>query len=364
MPTKRPQRAPAADETGLVAFGDVVRLVGIPERELQDLLGIAEVPRKLEWIDVFARLDRRLLTEVHERLRLERLNTRGSRYWLSGYPEIVAQWHPTRNGECFPDQYRYGSRRKAWWKCSAGPDHEWEASANKRTTGQGCPFCGSRRVSVTNSLLNRAPEVAAQWHSTRNGALTPDKILWSSARKVWWQCGVAPDHEWLARINGRTSGNAAGCPFCKGASAAPSNALSTLHPELARQWHMKRNAPLLPTMVKPGSPLRVWWQCPVVADHVWRVAIKTRATGCGCPFCHGLRSSYRESLAARSRSLSSEWHPTMNGELRPKDVRFVSMKRVFWKCRLDETHVWRSSIATRTQKGRGCPHCAKPRHAQ
>lgn len=54
------------------------------------------------------------------------------------------------------------------------------------------------------------PELAAQWHPTRNGDLTPDMVTAESHRKIWWlgKCG----HEWSATIESRTRGM--GCPFC------------------------------------------------------------------------------------------------------------------------------------------------------
>jgi hypothetical protein len=358
--TKR--RLPRRAEQAFVELQTLAELLALPEGKLRDLL-CEPTATSLAWEEVFSRAAPEAFTALRAALRDARLKTPGSRWWLSGYPELVAQWHPTRNGDCFPDQYRFGSTKKVWWKCDAGPDHEWTASANQRTSGGiGCPFCTSRRVSVTNSLQTRAPEIAAQWHPTRNEGITPEQVIWSSARVIWWRCLVAPDHEWPARINNRTSGRA-GCPFCNGASVASSNALAVRFPALALEWHSGKNGSLGPTEVKAGSPRRVWWRCTNNADHIWQAAVKTRAAGGGCPFCHGLRSSYRESLAARFRSLSTEWHPSLNGSLQPRDVRSVSSRRVFWKCQRDASHVWRAAIARRTQGRAGCPQCARLRRS-
>jgi hypothetical protein len=182
--------------------------------------------------------------------------------------------------------------------------------------------------------------------------------MWSSARRVWWRCPSAPDHEWSAKINTRMSGNA-GRPYCKGASVTGSNALATTMPALASEWHRQKNGALDPTVIKAGSPRRVWWRCAVKGDHVWQASVKARAAGTGCPFCHGLRSSYRESLAGRSRSLAAEWHSKLNGSLKPRDVRFVSFRRVLWQCGRDPSHVWSAAIARRTMDGAGCPECAR-----
>ena len=32
--------------------------------------------------------------------------------YVSDYPELVAEWHPTKNGDKHPDDYSYGSHKK------------------------------------------------------------------------------------------------------------------------------------------------------------------------------------------------------------------------------------------------------------
>ena len=130
-------------------------------------------------------------------------------------PDVAAQWHAARNGTLTPYDVVSGSNRKVWWRCSKGLDHEWQTRIVHRTTDKtGCPFCSGQRVSVTNSLANQIPDVAAQWHPTRNGALNPDQVAARSGKKAWWTCPGQPDHDWQARIADRTSGRKSGCPFC------------------------------------------------------------------------------------------------------------------------------------------------------
>jgi hypothetical protein len=66
-------------------------------------------------------------------------------------------------------------------------------------------LCWSK-VSVTNSLASRYPEIAKEWHPTKNGTLTPDRVSDSRLSK---ESLVAlqhrPSHEWEARISNRTS---------------------------------------------------------------------------------------------------------------------------------------------------------------
>jgi hypothetical protein len=56
------------------------------------------------------------------------------------------------------------------------------------------------------------PELAAQWHPTKNGDLTPKDVTYGSGKKVWWIC--PKDHAYKSSITKRTSGR--NCPLCSG----------------------------------------------------------------------------------------------------------------------------------------------------
>src|SRR5262249_25292614 len=78
------------------------------------------------------------------------------------------------------------------------------------------------RVSVTNSLGARFPDIAAEWHETKNGDLTPDSIVAGSGQTVWWQCRENPTHIWQATVNNRTNlAGQKGCPYCNSGWTVP-----------------------------------------------------------------------------------------------------------------------------------------------
>jgi hypothetical protein len=81
--------------------------------------------------------------------------------YVSDYPELVAEWHPTKNGDKHPDDYRYQSNKKVWWKCEHG--HEWEASIDTRAKKRGCPYCSNRLVCNDNNLAVINPSLAKYW---------------------------------------------------------------------------------------------------------------------------------------------------------------------------------------------------------
>lgn len=66
---------------------------------------------------------------------------------------------------------------------------------------------------MSNSLAAHAPGLAAEWHRTRNGPLSPSDVTRGSRRSVWWCCVANPRHVWHATVLSRTTGGT-GCPKC------------------------------------------------------------------------------------------------------------------------------------------------------
>lgn len=82
-----------------------------------------------------------------------------------------------------------------------------------------------------NDLATTHPAVAALWHSTRNGALTPKDVSFGVQRRVWWVCPLG--HEWEATVANRTLRQGSGCPFCAGKAVWPGfNDLATANPDV------------------------------------------------------------------------------------------------------------------------------------
>jgi len=200
-------------------------------------------------------------------------------------PKVAKQWHPTKNNALRPSDFRPNSRKKVWWVCKEG--HEWEASIHSRNQGTGCPFCTGQKPCEDNCLATRNPALAAQWHPTKNGKLTPFDVTPNSCRKVWWKCSRG--HSWIATPNNRNYGT--GCPHCYRESLLENNSLQVNNPALAAQWHPTKNGKLTARDVTPHSNKAVWWKCP--KGHVWQASIHDRNKGTGCPKCKKLRKAQK-----------------------------------------------------------------------
>ena len=92
------------------------------------------------------------------------------------HPELVAQWHPTKNGSLRPDQILPGSHQRAWWICEKG--HVWSATVKSRVSGCGCPVCANREAAACeNDLATNDPSAAGgavasdqKWHADTAGS--------------------------------------------------------------------------------------------------------------------------------------------------------------------------------------------------
>ncbi|WP_128643720.1 zinc-ribbon domain-containing protein [Rhodococcus opacus] len=265
-------------------------------------------------------------------------------------PDLAAEWHPTRNA-LEPTDLLVASNKSIWWVCTKG--HEWRTQVASRTgrTGTGCPVCSNRRIEVgVNDLATLRPDLAAEWHPTRNSR-APQSVSVGSQHLAWWRCQTY-GHEWEDRVGSRTRGY--GCPVCSGKRAKPGfNDLNTVHPDLAAQWHPTRNS-RSPNDTRPGSAYAAWWICS--EGHEYRTAVSARVRGRGCAYCAGRKAlpGYND-LASRRSDLAAEWHPTMN-TLDPTQLTPGSKQAIWWTCS-EHGHVYRALVVDRTG-GNGCPVCA------
>ena len=198
-------------------------------------------------------------------------------------PELAKDWHPTKNGNLTQFDVTEYSHKKVWWKCDKGDDHEWTSAINNRSGGKACPVCRGLKVVNSNCLATVNPELAKDWHPTKNGNLTQFDVTEYSGKKVWWKCDKGDDHEWKSAISNRSQGKE--CPVCSGQKVVNSNCLATLNTKLAKEWHPAKNGSLTPYNITLGSNKKVWWKCDKGDDHEWKSIVSNRTKGQGCPFC-------------------------------------------------------------------------------
>ena len=142
------------------------------------------------------------------------------------HPDLTKEWHHTKNGDLTPYDVTAGSEKDIWWflpyddpKTGKHFDFEWRAKICHRTNGIGCTYLSGNAVwRGFNDLATTHPDLAKEWHPTKNGNLTPYDVIAGSKKDVWWflpyddpKTGEHFDFEWPARIRNRT--RSPGCPY-------------------------------------------------------------------------------------------------------------------------------------------------------
>lgn len=136
-----------------------------------------------------------------------------TKHYLSENEKLKKEWHPTKNGDLTPHEVTCGCTKKVWWKCHTC-GYEWYAKiSNRAILDRGCPCCSNHVVvKGINDLSTTHPDIAKDWHPTKNGNLTAFDVSYGQGKKVWWMCSQG--HEYKATINHRTGADGTKCPIC------------------------------------------------------------------------------------------------------------------------------------------------------
>ena len=213
-----------------------------------------------------------------------------------------------------------------------------------------------RKPPIGKSLAEVNPELAKQWHPTKNGDLTPYDVYSASGIKVWWKCFKNNKHFFLMNPNDRKRGR--GCSLCSGNVIDNTNCLAITNPDLAKQWHPNKNGNLTAYDLTIGSGVKVWWKCDKGDDHIWLAPPLDRKNGQNCGICAGKIIVDSNSIKTTHPLISNEWHPEKNGELTPNDVSKGSHLNAWWVCKNGCEYV--STVKHRCgKKATGCPNCAE-----
>jgi len=173
-----------------------------------------------------------------------------------------------------------------------------KAKINPQTTS--CTFrlevnCMAK-ASETYNLCVLRPDLAREWHPTKNGGLGPKDVTPGSGKKVWWLCDDG--HWWQSSVRDRSRGKQ--CSFCKTLERKSEQRMVDLKPQLLKEWHPSRNRELSVRTVLTDHKEKVWWICE--QGHEWEATIRSRLAGKSCPMCIG-------SMPRVSAAMSSEIRP-------------------------------------------------------
>ncbi len=246
-----------------------------------------------------------------------------------------------------------GSNKKVSWVCSHC-GNKWKTSIYHRTMrASGCPKCRfSKRLNYgsKDSLSYSHPEIAKDWHLTKNGKLKPEMFSKNSRYKIWWKCHIC-GKEIETEIK-----NYSGCTTCKKQIVLNERNLSITHYQLLSEWDYTKNT-INPSDILASNPKKVWWKCKK-CGYEWQAKISNRAVlNRGCPCCaNKIIVTGINDLATTHPNIAKEWHPTKNGNLSVTKITYGSNKKVWWLC--PQGHEYQATIGHRTsENGTGCPIC-------
>ncbi|MET3206231.1 UNVERIFIED_ORG: hypothetical protein ABIB21_003050 [Arthrobacter sp. UYEF13] len=235
------------------------------------------------------------------------------------HPELTAMWDYEANGELKPSAISAGNADTViHLRCNNG--HSFHRTPAKLVEAGGrCQTCrGKILIPGSNDLATVRPDVAAWWHQTKNGLLTPKQIKAGSETKVWWTCLDGHAFEttpaYLSRQKKPT------CPADTGRLLIPGeNDLATTEPDLVKDWDHESNG-FGPEAVVPGTGPRAWI-CKYGHTQVRSVVNRRRAGGCTiCPPEERVAGGQRKNTRGR-QGWDKRMAPKLDGETQGKRQR-------------------------------------------
>ena len=119
------------------------------------------------------------------------------------YPEMLEEWDWDQN-EDDPQFVSSMSKKQYHWICAK--NHRFAASpAERMRRNKSCPVC--------KSLLVKRPDIALEWHPTKNN-FGPESVTSSSHKEAWFICGNC-GNEYICEIVDRVRRKGPNCIHCR-----------------------------------------------------------------------------------------------------------------------------------------------------
>jgi len=198
-----------------------------------------------------------------------------------------------------------------------------------------------------NQSINETnPDIAKEWHPTKNGDLMPSAFTQGSGKEVWWlysyddpRTGKHWDFEWEARIADRCK-KGYGCPQLANRKVEKGfNDLGSLYPDLAKQWDYELNGSVTPYDILARTHDKYHWVYPYDDpktgkhwDFRWEASVDSRVgLGRGCPQLSNQKIEVGfNDLATTNPEVARLWDYESNGDTTPQDIFLGSKKKYHW----------------------------------
>lgn len=267
-------------------------------------------------------------------------------------PELLKEWHPSRNTGISPYKVPAGSRKKVWWLCPNG--HEYQASLLHRKHGTNCPICNS----------GRQTSFAEQCVFYYVKKLYPDAM---NRYKAPWLKRMELDI-FISSINYAIEYDGAAWHRIENLKREQEK-YKLCHENNIKLIRLRENfAPLGSDIADyqfgDKKDLYKTKNLEIVLDqllsflnfagfhHSIDINIERDKTEIRESF---LKSEIKNSFETLYPLIAKEWHPTKNGILKPNMFKPHSDVKVWWICPVCKNE-YQATIGSRSS-GTGCPIC-------
>lgn len=263
-------------------------------------------------------------------------------------------WDHERNDEKTFRTVTLRATRTCHWVCPEC-SLSFPAKVLDMTAGRSsCPDCSKIRAAewakqyakYKVTPVSDVPDLSAAWADDAD----PRRVMVAGGPLRRFSC-PAGHHPRISPLTFLESG----CPSCSAAETRKTqkNWLSVTLPEIASQWHPKRNGKLSPSCVVWDSKKVVWWKADC-CGYVWEASPRSRDKyqRLRCPMCKSILGS----LAWQDPGLAGEWSPS--NPQTPWQVRPYAATQFVpgWICATNPDHRWEGPLAGRSN-GAECPEC-------
>ena len=196
--------------------------------------------------------------------------------------DTAKEWSYILNKDKKPEEVHKGSHKKVWWNCGKCNSDFETSPMNRNLLKTNCPYCAGVKVNETNSIESLFPDLAKEWHPTKNKKLKPSMVTRGSDKKAWWLCEKG--HEWQTLVKDRAiierNNN---CPVCSNRKiVSGTNDLFTTHPDLAKKLANPEDA----HRISRGSAKKVRFRCDKCETDIGLKSIKNiYVDGLSCVIC-------------------------------------------------------------------------------
>lgn len=124
------------------------------------------------------------------------------------FPDIVSKFNPytienirlwcklnNKTFELVSELYENCEQRLQWRCLKNNCGEIFESCWRNIYNGNSCSYCRGFKIGLSNCLATKRPDLAKEWHPTKNGDLTPYDVTEFDGERIWWKCKDC-GHEW------------------------------------------------------------------------------------------------------------------------------------------------------------------------